>query len=114
MRESNLEVFGLFYMLFFRFAKGLSHILLKGNVCGRLDEEDGNSALDKENYIKTITQPFSLSCFSTILVNLYCWKDAFGIVDNLIDISNMKFVLLPNKRIKIRSFQIIFYGIVFL
>ena len=55
-------------MLLFRISKGLSHIPLKGNVCGRLAEEDGYSALDKENHIKTITQPFRLSCFSTSLV----------------------------------------------
>ena len=45
MRESNFEVFGLFSMLllsFKRFSKCHSHILLKGNVCGILAEEDNN------------------------------------------------------------------------
>ena len=37
------------------------------------------------------------------LVNIYGMKDAYGTGDNIIVIANMKFVLLPNEKIKFKK-----------
>ena len=63
--------------------------------------------------LTTLVKLFFLS-FSTTLVNLYGREYAFGTGDDLTVIANMEFVILPNEKIKFRSYWIIFYAIVIL